>query len=64
MIDCKTCAHATVLYVRGKEDRHTTVYAPFGKVCCAGPRYRGRSFIVKDTRVACMDYEKRERRAK
>lgn len=60
-IDCKKCKYATVLFTRDREDRHTTTYSPFGRVCCSGPRYGGRSFIVRDQRKACEDYEQKEK---
>jgi len=61
MKDCKTCEHATVLFHRDKEDRHTTTYAPTGFVRCKGPRYKGRAFFVRDNRAACADYKHKER---
>jgi len=61
MHDCKTCIHATVLFQRDKEDRFTTSYSPMGFARCAGPRYKGRAFFVRDNRKACADYKQKER---
>ena len=61
MYDCKTCKHAKILHELEKDSRFANAYKPIGLVRCAGPRYKGRTYICKDTRKACEDYEKRER---
>ena len=63
MNDCKTCAHATALYLREREDRHSNTFLPSGYVRCGGPRYKGRRFFRRDTCRNCPDYVKKERGA-
>jgi hypothetical protein len=61
--DSKTCTHATVLFERDRADRFSASYKPHGFVRCRGPRYKGRSYFVRDNRAACADYQRRERGA-
>ena len=61
--DCKTCEHSTIMYRREREDMFTSTYLPAGYVRCAGPRYRGRSYFIRDGRQGCPDYSKRARNA-
>jgi len=62
-IDCKTCEYAGVMFGRAKEDRHSATYAPEGWVRCLGPRYKGRYYLVRDKRKACLDYKRKTRPA-
>ena len=56
--DCKTCKNADPLYVQDKDGNpHTTGFSPSGLVRCSGKKYHGRTYICKDTRKACGDYE-------
>ncbi len=62
MNDCKTCAHATVLYHNEKEgERFADAYSPAGYIRCKGPRYKGRAYFCKDSKKACTEYTPRER---
>ena len=56
-MDCKTCVHGTILYRRDKDDRYSAAYTPLGRVLCRGPRYKGREYVVKDSRKACREFE-------
>ena len=61
-MDCKTCEHGEMLYRRVKGDRFTATYEPTGRVQCAAPRYKGRSYTCRDDRCGkCGEYKKRER---
>jgi len=60
--DCKTCQNAVVLYSLDKEDRFSANYQPIGYVRCSGPRYKGRAYFVKDSKPACKEYVKKERK--
>ena len=60
--DCKTCRHGTALYEIEKGSRYEGTHRPSGFARCAGPRYGGRKFFVRDNRKGCPDYEKRERK--
>ena len=62
MNDCKTCQYATILYRQEKDDRFSSAFTPVGYVRCSGPRYKGRTFFCKDSREACREYQKKERR--
>ena len=61
-VDCKTCAHATTLYVRVRDgDPHTTGFAPSGYVRAKCPRYSGRTYTRRDYRDGCDEYERKKR---
>ena len=58
---CITCKHSVTLFRKDREERHTTTYAPTGFVRCSGPRYRGRSFFIRE-RKTCPEYERKEQK--
>lgn len=58
---CQTCKHGKMLYYYERH-RETGVRSniPSGKTQCAKPKYKGRTYHVKD-KTDCPDYEKRQR---
>jgi len=63
MQNCKACKNATVLFTVEKDGRYSNSYAPSGFASCAGPRYNGRAYIIRDNKMACAEFEPRERKA-
>ena len=57
---CITCRHSLALFRKDREERHITTFAPTGFVRCAGPRYRGRAFFLRE-RKTCPEYQAKER---